>query len=282
MTKCRQELHHQGGNALYIDTVTLSGSEIPQCCLELHSLHALRCSSRPGEMKEPYVTAYMVPYTKSKWEDWLKKLTLQTGCEYGIRSQKRSNAQSQETGVIQMEGKLYTYSSAWSHAYSCLRGGVGQFKSLCLGKRNRSSIGTRRFGCTAVVHIRLLDVSNGMKILEIQIPMTSAHLAAHNPSSISDQLTMKPLPQIEEKVAELVQECFLNNRALRLSLKTWVQKELIPKHLHEGVIASKPSEYNRAYYPTNEDVRVMVKKAITREHNSLFDQEAVLQLLQEA
>ena len=26
----------------------------------------------------------------------------------------------------------------------------------------------------------------------------------------------------------------------------------------------------------------MVKKAITREHNSLFDQEAVLQLLQEA
>ena len=181
-----------------------------------------------------------------------------------------------------MEGKLYTYSSAWSHAYSCLRGGVGQFKSLCLGKRNRSSIGTRRFGCTAAVHIRLLNVSNGMKILEIQIPNTSAHLSAHNPSSVTDQLTMTPLPQIEEKVTELVQESFLSKKALRLSLKTWVEKELIPKHLNQGIITTKPSEYNRAYYPTNEDVRVMVKKAITRERNSLFDQEAVLQLLQKA
>ena len=74
---------------------------------------------------------------------------------------------------------------------------------------------------------------------------------------------------------------FLNQRALSLSLKTWVEKELVPKHLNTGVIASKPSDYNRAYYPTAEDVRVMVKKAITRERNSLFDQEAVLQLLQD-
>ena len=55
-------------------------------------------------------------------------------------------------------------------------------------------------------------------------------------------------------------------------------EELIPKHLNEGVITS---DYNRAYYPTAEDIRVMVKKAIARERNSLFDQEAVLQLLKE-
>ena len=66
-----------------------------------------------------------------------------------------------------------------------------------------------------------------MQVLEIQIPMMSAHLPAHNPSSVTDQLTMKPLPQIEEKIAELIQESFLNQRALRLSLKTWVEKELI-------------------------------------------------------
>ena len=100
--------------------------------------------------------------------------------------------------------------------------------------------------------------------------MMSAHLPAHNPSSVTDQLTMKLLSQIEEKIAELAQEFFLNQRALRLSLKAWVEK-LILKHLNEGVITSKPSDYNRAYYPMAEDIRVMVKKAIARECNSLFD-----------
>ena len=60
-----------------------------------------------------------------------------------FRKGKQSNTQSRETGVMKMEGKLFTYTSAWSHAYSCLRGGTGRFKSLCLGKKNRSSLGTR-------------------------------------------------------------------------------------------------------------------------------------------
>ena len=281
VTKCRQEMHHEGENAFHMNKVTLPGPELPHCCLELQGLHMQHYSSRPGEFKEPYVTGYMVPYSDNNWADWFKRFTLQTGCEYTIHSGKQSNTQSRETGVIQMEGKLFTYTSAWSHAYSCLRGGMGHFKPLCLGKKNRSSLGTRRFGCKASVQVRLLNVSNGIQVLEIQVPMISAHLPAHNPSSVTDQLTMKPLPEIEEKVVELVQESFLNQRALRLSLKTWVEKELVPKHLNTGVIASKPSDYNRAYYPTAEDVRVMVKKAITRERNSLFDQEAVLQLLQD-
>ena len=93
--------------------------------------------------------------------------------------------------------------------------------------------------------------------------MIYAHLTAHNPSSVTDQLAITPLPQIEEKITELVaQQCFLN-KALWLSLKTWVEKGLIPKHLNQGVVASKPFEYNQAYYPTTEDVMVMVKKAIT-------------------
>ena len=83
-----------------------------------------------------------------------------------------------------------------------------------------------------------MNVSNGVQVLEIQIPMMSAHLPAHNPSLVTDQLTMKPLPQIEEKIAKLIQESFVNQRALRVSLNTWV-KELIPKHLNEGVITSK-------------------------------------------
>ena len=89
VTKCRQELHHEGDNAFYIDEVTFTGSEIPPCCLELHGLHTLCCSSRSGELKKPYVTRYMVPYTYSKWACWLKTFTLQTGCEYRQRSQKQ-------------------------------------------------------------------------------------------------------------------------------------------------------------------------------------------------
>ena len=180
MIKCRQELRHEGDNEFYVEKVTFTGSEILLCCLELQGLHRLHSSSRSGELKEPYITGYMyiIPYTNSKWENWLKKFTLQSGCEYRKCSQEGSNAQSRETGVIQVESKVYTYSSAWSYAYSCLRGGVGQFKPLCLGKRNRSSIGTRSFGCTTVVHIRLLDVSNGMKILEykfLQLVLTFQH-----------------------------------------------------------------------------------------------------------
>ena len=53
--KCRQELHHEGDNAFYVDKVTFTGSEISLCCLYLHGLHKLRCSSVSWELKEPYV-----------------------------------------------------------------------------------------------------------------------------------------------------------------------------------------------------------------------------------
>ena len=43
-----------------------------------------------------------------------------------------------------------------------------------------------------------------VEILEIKVPLLSAHLPVHNPLSISDQLTMKPLPEVEQKVAELI------------------------------------------------------------------------------
>ena len=69
--------------------------------------------------------------------------------------------------------------------------------------------------------MRLLNVSNGVQVLEIQIPMMSAHLPAHNPSSVTDQLTMKPLPQIEEKITELVQGFFLKTKGFKAFPKNW-------------------------------------------------------------
>ena len=101
------------------------------------------------------------------------------------------------------------------HTYSCLHGGERKFNPLSLKKKSCISIGTRRLGCQACIHLRLLRISNGMEILEIKVPLLSAHLPVHNPLSISDQLTMKPLPEVEQRVAELIQECFINQRALK-------------------------------------------------------------------
>ena len=44
---------------------------------------------------------------------------------------------------------------------------------------------------------QLLNASNAMQVLEVQIPMLSAHLSAPNPSSVTDQLTMTPLPHAD-------------------------------------------------------------------------------------
>ena len=67
-SKCQQELHHDGENAFYMNKVTSTGSELPQCCLELQGLQMKCYSSRPGEMNEPY----MVPYSDRNWEDWFQ------------------------------------------------------------------------------------------------------------------------------------------------------------------------------------------------------------------
>ena len=114
--------------------------------------------------------------------------------------------------------------------YCCLCGGKGKFSERSKDlekKKSLVSIGTWRLGCPASFHLRLLNVSNGMKILDIRLPLPSAHLSTHTPSSIKDQLTMKPLPEVEQKVTELMEECFLNHRAFRMLLKNWVKSELL-------------------------------------------------------
>ena len=50
VTKCQQELHCDGENTFYMNKVTSTGSEIPQCCLGLQCLQMKCYSSRPGEM----------------------------------------------------------------------------------------------------------------------------------------------------------------------------------------------------------------------------------------
>lgn len=283
ITTCRQTLHHGDCNVFQWKLFALTQKQLPSCCLELRGLQTqyYLVGDKEGQVREPYVTGYMLPYTENSWKEWLKRFTLQSGCEYTRRTGIQTNEESRERGAIKLQGKLCSYTSTWTHTYNCLRGGEGKIKPLKLSKKNRCSIGSRRCGCKAVLQIRLLTISDGSMALEIKFPTIDAHLPIHNPLSITDQMCLKPLPELENKVLEFVQESLLNQRALRMSLKTWVERELIPKHLQNGVIDEQPSQYNRAYYPNPEDIRVMVKKAIAQERNSMFDQGAVLQLLQE-
>ena len=178
----------------------------------------------------------MMPYNEEKWEKWLQQFTLQTQCEYTARNGSKANIKTREKGVIRVNKGQFSYTSSWVHTYNCLCGGKGKLNppSLDAEKKSRASIDTRRLGCPACIYIRHLIVSNGMEILEIKVPLLRAHLSSHTPSSIKDQLTMKPLTEIEQKVTDLVQVYFLNQRALRMLLKSWVEKDLIPAHIESG------------------------------------------------
>ena len=115
------------------------------------------------------------------------------------------------------------------HTYSCLHGGEGKFNPLSLKKKSHIFIGTQRLGCQACIDLRFLRINNGMEILGIKVPLLSAHLPVHNPLSVSDQITMKPLREVEQKVAELIQEYFTNQRALKMLMTSWVDKEFTLK-----------------------------------------------------
>ena len=98
------------------------------------------------------------------------------------------------------------------------------FVTWACSKKNRRSVGTRGVCCEAAIHLRLLRIARGMEILEVKVPMGTAH--SHDLSSVADQICLKPLQQLEAKVSELVHDSLLNQRALRMALKTWVDNDV--------------------------------------------------------
>ena len=56
-------------------------------------------------------------------------------------------------------------------------------------------------------------MGNGQQILQVNVPTTAAHLPAHNVGSLADQLTLKPLQEVKDKVGELVHDTFLTSKA---------------------------------------------------------------------
>ena len=112
----------------------------------------------------------------------------------------------------------------------------------------------------------------------INFPLPSAH-SGHTPTSLADLHSHKPVPEIIAQVESLVCNSHLSQVSLMLALKEWVNQELIPDHLRQGLLSDRPSEYDRRYYPTVEDLRNMKKWVIGKIRNNMFDQDALENLL---
>ena len=108
--------------------------------------------------------------------------------------------------------------------------------------------------CKATLNVRLLCLDSGEEIMQLTIPTSSAH-TNHDTDSLADLLTHTPLPEIEEKVESLVQHSHLSQISLILALKDWSKHELIPQHLHSGILSQVPSEHDRRYFPTAEGMK---------------------------
>lgn len=79
-----------------------------------------------------------------------------------------------------------------------MRGGKPRHKPLPLTQKHRTCPGSKLLGCTAHTQTRL---HNGSEVLEVKVPLISAHFPAHDPHEGFDQLAFKPLKEVEDKVS---------------------------------------------------------------------------------
>ena len=171
------------------------------------------------------------------------------------------------------------YTVCWRQQYTCFRGGQPRYK-VNENKNPRNAPGSRLSHCRAILNVRLLKLEHG-EILHVTFPLSSAH-SGHALKSLADMHAYQPLPEVIERVESLVTNSYLSQVSLKLSLKEWVMKELIPVHLKKGIIDDIPSEFDRHYHPTAQDLRnSMTKGVINKIRKNTFDQNAFKILLQD-
>jgi len=73
----------------------------------------------------------------------------------------------------------------------------------------------RLMDCKAAIHGRLLRTVNGSELLQITIPLLSAH-TNHTPQSLADLLAHKPLSELQTKLESLIAHSHLNQVTLTL------------------------------------------------------------------
>ena len=245
--------------------------DLPQCVSDLRSVtvsHSENC-----------VTGYF-DYTEVAWEEWMKKFASQSGTCFKMITGENVNKQL-DKGVLSKDEKLEKYSVKWSKVYNCHRGGKARYKreadqpaKASKVRKSRNAPGSRLMDCKATMNTRLIVLESGSQILEVKLPLPSAH-TNHSPDSLADLQSHKPLPEIYAKVESLITHSHLSHISLLLALKDWINHELIPQHLQQGFLSSKPSEYDRRYYPTSEDLKNMSRKVVHKIRNNMFDQDAL-------
>ena len=146
--------------------------------------------------------------------------------------------------------------------YTCFRGGQCRYKESEQTKKPRNAPGSRLSGCTATLNAKLLKLEC-RELLHITFPLPLAY-SGHSLKSLADLQSYKPLPEVIGRVESLVNNSYLCQVSLKLSLKEWVTKELIPQHIKQGILDDRPSEYDRHYYPTIQDLRNIPKVLLTK------------------
>ena len=207
--------------------------------------------------------------------EWRNRFQAQMHTTYVTQCGLRRN-DGKEKGVILVDGKMHEFKVSWKQTYHCFRGGKARLKPEIKNPlKRRNAPGSRRVNCPAQLQTRLLVTKSGLSMLEINVPLISCH-KGHDPSSVTDKLCQRMLPEVEEKVKSLVSEAHLHNLSLKLTLEDWVRRELIPKKKEEGVLLETPSQYDRAYFPTKKDLCNVVQHTIIQQRSSCFDQVSVV------
>ncbi len=138
-------------------------------------------------------------------------------------------------------------------------------------KKTRNAPGSRLYGCRAILTAKLIKTEYE-EILHVTFPLPSAH-TGHSLTSLSDMHSYQPLPEVMERVESFVSNSYLSQISLK-ALQEWVTKELIPLHIQKGILDSIPSEFDRHYHPTTQDMRNITRNAINKLRRHTFDQDA--------
>ena len=229
---CRRKLNHTAPNSqplnIVINTAIQSLDHVKQLCVrnylpacfaELHSIvvhhaditfvvqrnkneeeyDALGQPSLPTIRKPiDYARGYLYPYSKEKWEEWLKKFCHQTGTNYRIRTGKRVNKKRDHHGLANHNGKVVLYRTLETQLYNCALGGKPRKRKPKEGTRKRKERGSKLLGCSAAIHTRLIETKLGWKALEITVPKVLAHLPCHDPRQAPDPETLADLNEVIE------------------------------------------------------------------------------------
>ena len=262
-SKCRQELHHLDSNGIItlpVYSITPDKSiqsivSLPQSCQELDSWNiSVSVDTDVSSLSNvKYATGYLLEYSEAKFESWYNRYCRQTNTRYSIPTGKQGNTKL-EHGTLYINGDYKGYMVKWSKSYKCFRAGKGRLKQeINDSLKRRNAPGSHCCACPAVIRTRLLILDNN-KILEIQVPLSSAH-ENHTPTSIPDQLCNRPLPEIESKIESLINDVRLTPVSLKLAIQDWVKMNLFHNISMKEYLNSHP---NHSIVPTFQLIKTCV------------------------